>query len=533
MRRTPPGHLLSGLLLATLLVVVLGTFRDYGITWDEGVHNRAGNWIVRWYATLGADDRATYQGNLHLYGGFFELVVQTARRVSGLEVFENRHLVNAMFGLLGVVAAWGLGNHVGGPGAGFASALALALTPSFYGHAFANPKDIPFASLYTLAAWMALRASERVSRIGWREIVPTGIAIGLAAGVRVAGIALFGYTAALWLGCLWLSRDDAPVPRNRPPVRAAARLALALVATLALGWTVMVAVWPWAQLSPLSHPWQGLVKITHFSESLPLLHGGTLLTSGTIPRTYIPEWLALTLPEFYHLALILGLVAVVLQWRLRGLAPATRKRALQVLWLLALAGAPIAWVVLRHTPLYNGYRHLLFVVPGLAVLAGLAIASFFRARIPRAVKIATALPLAASAVLTVVDMVELHPYQYVYFNRLFAGGLPRAADKYDTDYWGASYREGVEWVVHHYSGRDLRERIRVAGHGEHALKRYLEQTEERRRRFELVTFRDDPHVVFASGNYREYDERPAGTRVHVVQRQGAPLLYVFEVQAPQ
>jgi Dolichyl-phosphate-mannose-protein mannosyltransferase len=488
---------------------------------------------VLWYATLGEDSRATYQNDLQLYGGFFELVVQAMRPLSGLEVFDNRHLVNALFGFVGFVAAWGLGRHLGGPIAGFLSALLLALTPSFYGHAFANPKDLPFASLYALAAWMALRGSEHVTRLGWREIVPTGIAIGLAAGVRVAGIVLFGYAAALWFGCLWLSQGEASSPSGRAPARARLRVALACLGTLILGWTVMVAVWPWAQLDPLRNPWRGLTRITNFYETLGVLHAGALLTSGTIPRTYIPEWLALTLPEFYFLALALGLVTVIIRFPDRRRGPAAWRRPFQILWLAALAGAPVLWVVVRHTPLYNGYRHLLFVVPSLAVLAGLAIAGFFSTRIPRAGKAAAAVALAASLALTVVDMVQLHPYQYVYFNRLFAGGLARAADKYDTDYWGASYGEAIAWVVRHYSGQDLREKVRVTGESGHALQRYLTQTEERRRRFQHVRFEEDPHVVLARGNYRQYGDEVPGRLIHVVMRQGAPLLYVFEARAPR
>ena len=36
-------------------------------------------------------------------------------------------------------------------------------------------------------------------------------------------------------------------------------------------------------------------------------------------------------------------------------------------------------------------------------------------------------------------MIELHPHQYVYFNRL-VGGLPGAYERYDTDYYGETYK---------------------------------------------------------------------------------------------
>ena len=39
-------------------------------------------------------------------------------------------------------------------------------------------------------------------------------------------------------------------------------------------------------------------------------------------------------------------------------------------------------------------------------------------------------------------MMRLHPYQTVYFNRL-VGGLAGASGRYETDYWGNSYREAA------------------------------------------------------------------------------------------
>jgi hypothetical protein len=44
-------------------------------------------------------------------------------------------------------------------------------------------------------------------------------------------------------------------------------------------------------------------------------------------------------------------------------------------------------------------------------------------------------------------LVRLHPYQYIFFNRL-AGGLRGAAGRFETDYWGLALRETAEWVNH-------------------------------------------------------------------------------------
>ena len=524
-------NVLSGLLLLVLLGLVLSTFGDYGITWDEGVQNRYGRRLVRWYATAGGDASATTQNDLYWYGGFFELVVQGAAGLTGLGVYENRHLLNALFGLVGFVAVWGLGSHLGGAAAGFAAMLVLALTPGYYGHLFANPKDLPFASLYALAAWLALRASEHTPTPGWRAALAVGTAIGLAAGTRVAGLSLLPFTGALWLATLWLRTREAQPSRRWPRRADLGRLGLAGAGTLIVGWTVMLAFWPWALLDPLRNPVRALGKFSRFWNP-DLLWEGEMIAAADVPRTYIVKSLAYGLPELYFLAFLLGALALVALVRRGWRETPVQRRLVQGFWLAALPAAPIVWVMVNRTPLYNGYRHLLFVIPFLAVLAGLGLAGFLHGRAPRLLRRLAAALFAALGLLTVVDAVQLHPYQYVYFNRLLAGGLKGAVDRFDTDYWGASYKEGAEWVAEHYPTDDLRERVRISAFAvDVPLKYYLARSDVGGR-FRTVRLGQKPHLVFAPTSYRHH-QRVRGRVVHVVERQGAPLLHIIEVRPPR
>ena len=59
---------------------------------------------------------------------------------------------------------------------------------------------------------------------------------------------------------------------------------------------------------------------------------------------------------------------------------------------------------------------------------------------------------AVLAVANVLDtgafMVEAHPHEHVFFNML-VGGLRGARFRYEMDYWGLSYRRGLEAIVKH------------------------------------------------------------------------------------
>jgi hypothetical protein len=290
----------------------------------------------------------------------------------------------------------------------------------------------------------------------------------------------------------------------------------------------MLACWPWAQLAPLQNPLRALREFSGFPR-VPVLFDGESVASTDLPRTYVPRLLALTLPEFYLVAWVLGVAALA-----AGAFPAAarrRGRVVRVAWVASLAVLPLAWAILGRTPLYNGLRHLLFVVPILAVLAALAVIAAVR-RLGRRTLVPGLALLAGSLVLAGVDMVRLHPYQYVYFNRLLAGGLAAAVSRYETDYWSASYKEGVEFVCDHYSRSQLREPVRVGGNQHVPFAHYLARGRCVAPYFTAVPPEQDPHVLLVAPAERD-EVSPVARLLHTVERVGAPLLYVYELKRPR
>jgi hypothetical protein len=304
---------------------------------------------------------------------------------------------------------------------------------------------------------------------------------------------------------------------------------------VAVGWTVMLLLWPWALDDPLGNPLRAGRAFSHFWSSMPVLYDGRLLLSGEVSRFYLPRWFSLVLPESYAIAFLLGALALlrIVRRRPRGTWPAAaRVKAAQAGWLAALATLPLVVVVVARTPLYDGPRHFLFVVPLLAVLAGTSAAAYLREYRWSVAKAGAVAALGGSGLVTAVDMVELHPYQTVYFNRAVAGGLPNAITQWEGDYWGLSYKEGAEWLVRRYDGVRCHDRIRVATNSVFLQTAYyLRKTEAARRLFKPVGMNGRPHFVLATTRYRDHVHTP-GRLAHVVQRQGAGLLYVFETGEP-
>src|SRR6266567_2228442 len=153
--------------LAAVGLLASLTFRDYGLGWDDYTHAEYADLLLRMYGSGFKDTGALSFANLYMYGGGFDMAAALLHKIIPLELFETRRLLGATVGVIGLAVTWRLGRRVGGPLAGLAALLLLALCPTYYGHMFMNPKDAPFA----------------VAMV----ILIVGLGAGLSVGSRVLG----------------------------------------------------------------------------------------------------------------------------------------------------------------------------------------------------------------------------------------------------------------------------------------------------------------------------------------------------------
>lgn len=513
-------------LFLIVLIFILATFYDYGLTADEEVQRIYGDHILSWYSSLFRDRSALSYLNLHLYGGFFEVIAQLAARIIPLGVYETRHLVNALFGLLGVVAAYKLGAHVSNPMGGFFSALFLTLTPVFYGHIFNNSKDVPFLTLFLISFYYILRSYNALPRLPKSLIASIGISIGLTMGIRIGGILLFGCILILWACRFVVQRRLNYKAFSESTPKTILRLSLSLASIALIAWAVMLVFWPWAQAKPLINPVKAIAETAHFETGIMVLYDGDRIEATDLPRSYLPTWFAISLPEFYFVSLLIGMFFAYRFVRGFENDEAHFERLIKTGMLIFVFCFPPLTAILLRSTLYNGLRHLLFVIPMLAVLAGISFAALLASNANKYAKASLAAVILLLAGLTVFDMTRLHPYQPIYFNRLIAGGLKNAAQRYDTDYWGMSYKEGAEWVINNYRPQ-TGDKVRVASCSTPFIAGYyFDQSEEARQRFDYVAQNENPRIFIAT---TKCQRKRRGNIIHTIERQGALLLYVLEM----
>lgn len=636
--------LAPGLLLLMGLGLGLWTVRDYGESWDEHIRQR--------YAERSL---AAYRGQLRALqdekGPFYVMLAwlganAAQRLLPGWQWIETWHLMHFLAFLLGMVFFHRLARRWLSPPAALGATVLFATQPLVWGHAFINPKDIPFLTFFMGSVTLGLDVFDRLPApaapdwpalaAAWKQDLQPGnrrrlataltldmllllgllllllgqdwfkgrlselVALGYAAPPASLAARLFDLLAdpqnrlplenyinkalqrypdllgmlglaAFGLGLLvsaWacpalrqaagpgllrpLAQASARLLRQRQPwlaaltlgaasairslgpfsgllvvlggwQRAGRRALPAAALYLALAGLVTLLAWPGLWRAPISTYLAASSEASDFTWEGKVRFAGQDYAVGELPIHYLPTLVALQLSEPVLPLAGLGLVAGLL--RLRRAPARWPVAGLLAAWLLL---PPLAAVGLGST-LYDNFRHFLFVLPPLFLLAGLGLQTLFErlAGLARLTRLAQAALLILSLLPGLVALVELHPYQYIYYNQL-VGGTAGAFRRFESDYWATSYREATNFL----NATAPPGAAVVAWGPDHLVQRYarpdLLVLDYRRVREDLPA--GPLYAVLSSRHDKDLSLFPGSTVVYRVERGGAILAVVKQVQ---
>jgi hypothetical protein len=169
--------------------------------------------------------------------------------------------------------------------------------------------------------------------------------------------------------------------------------------------------------------------------------------------------MAISTPILYSVGFVVGLFAVARSFLTRPreiLADAkNRNNVLFLTWFFT----PVLAVVLLKSVVYDSWRHLFFIYPAFLLVAVQGLQWLIAVARRRAACLHFALIAAVALVTlhTAVVMARLHPFEYLYFNMLAGRDMATAQRRFDFDYWGLSYRKGLEWVLKN----DPRDKVKI------------------------------------------------------------------------
>ena len=516
-RRRDPFDVAAWLLIAMLLAAALLTFRDYAISNDEEVQHRYGELILSYYAS-GFTERTVFAyKNLYLYGGLFDVSAILLGRILPLDIFTVRHLLCTLIGIGGFAAVWATARLVAGPRAGLLATIALAVCGPWFGSMFNHTKDIPFAAAMMGALYFLLRASRDLPRPRLLHLLLFGLLLGAALGQRALALLVLFYVP--FAIAIHLPQPVKPANAARFVIGAL----LLFLPALGLAYLIMIAVWPWAALG-LFNPVRALFAFAHFHYPIKTLLFGETYLMADVPRWYVPVYLAVKLPLVVWFGAVLALLTALIRMR-------TDSHSRETTFIAFTSAFPVACQVISHGPSFSGLRHFLFVLPPVAVLAGVgfdAVLSWCEAR-QRALAGAAYIVLAGAMAWPASTMVRLHPYESLFFNPL-VGGLHGAAQRYDTDYWVNAMHEMVIELENHIDRerRNIPRFYFVAVCGERLA--FEKEAEARNGRLRWATD-SDPADFFIAPTHQGCDNAIDGTVIFKIERMGVPIAVVKDRRA--
>lgn len=489
------------------LILGLFAYDDYGLSYDESI-NRNTAWVAARYARgqivklAGLREPTDDENRLlthkdRTYGTFVELPLVVAEHVLDVEdsrnVYLMRHLATFLLSWCAVLAffllvrdrhrSWRLG---------LLGCALLIATPRIFAHSFFNTKDIGFLSLFIIATYTLRRL--------WRSpTFPNAALHALASAAvittRIGGVLIPAVTfLVLGVGAL-----------RALGTRNLRRLAGVTVGYLALTGALTVAFWPYLWTHPVGHFVAALRRMSHYPWIGELLYMGEFMPGSEVPWHYVPVWMAITIPIAYTLLFGAGVVSLGRDiWRDRFRIRGGSGEEEDLLY-LALFALPILSAIVLRSALYDGWRHMYFVYPAflLVALRGVgwitagAGSDGARNRGWRWASRAVLLGLGLNILWTSAWMVRHHPHEQVYFNAL-AG--PERGKRFELDYWGLSFRQGLEFLLRSDTSSVLC--VSVSNHsGE--LNRAILPPEDRRR----IEYVDEAEATYFLSNYRGGGER--------------------------
>lgn len=447
-----PGQRIAEALFWLILIGVGSLILpDYGMGWDEPTRWASGDLKLDYYAGFAESEDwwAHMQTAPHdTYPGLFDMTLALAARTLPLDRFLLGHVFSFLFGLAGLVAVRLLAAKlVRAPArrwVGLGAAAILLLLPSYFGHLFINPKDIPFAATMAWGLFGLVHFVEELPRPSWKRTLLFGLAVGVAMSTRLPAGILLAYAAvlaALWLLLALPQRSDWPTFLGQ-----VGGIALRGLVAAGVAFVFLLPWWPAMHHNPFSMSVEAVERLHFDSTAIPVLFRGAMFEAGTTPRSYAFWMFFVTSPLWFLGALASGALVAGRRGRawLDGFHREPDSRAWQVLAVLLAAGFPMLYVTLAHPAIHNGFRHLIYVLPPLAVLASwnlLEVARFLSERGVRPLWQGSVAGLVAAS--AVFALMRLHPYEYVFANAL-VGGPAGTFGRYETEYWFTSTKHGLE-----------------------------------------------------------------------------------------
>ena len=448
-------HILIILTLPLLIILSTFIYKDYGISIDEESTRMHGlvslNYIANFFFP---DTRFNFQLVNNIpeletypykeYGVFFEIFLITVveivfKKSEFAEIFYLRHLITHLLFLSSLICFYFITLNVFKKRYfSYLSVLILYSSPRIFADSFYNDKDLVFLSFVIYSILFIIKF---LKKSNYYNALSLAFILSLTINIRVIGIYLmlliifFVFFQALMKQNLFLKKINS--------------LLIFIVLTLIF----LYCFWPFLWESPLHNIIFALKSFSKYDWGLNVFYLGEFYLDKYLPWHYPYVYFFATTPIILSVITLLGISIIITRF-VKRLFEIDDKKSAQDIWksdrertllfILFSVIIPLFLIFLFDSIIYNGWRHLYFLFPGLVIL-GVYFIEFctFKLRKNSLVKIFPFL-LIIIILNNVYNLVKLHPNQYIYFNNLYEN---KANDLFEIDYWGVANKQALKDIV--------------------------------------------------------------------------------------
>jgi hypothetical protein len=260
-----------------------------------------------------------------------------------------------------------------------------------------------------------------------------------------------------------------------------------------------------------------------------ILYLGNLIQTDQLPWHYIPVWISISTPLLYLGCFGLGVILMV-AGLFRQSVNWFEGEERNNLIILACFFGPLFAVIILHSILYDAWRQMFFIYTAFLLIAiqgiRLGMRILRRWLQPITLYSCVAILLTIGLLDPVLFMVRNHPFENIYFNRLAGDNMVQIKQRFDLDYWGLAFKQGIDFILASDPGKEIP--IYVTGPpGEEYIDNFLPDNQRNR-----LVIEDSPDQArYFVGNYRYHPEEYSfGKKIYSVTVDGASILSVFDLR---
>src|SRR3989338_1077643 len=504
-------HFLLITFIIAYLIFSFLTFKDYGITHDEEVMYKNGKSLFRYFFTGPSSEdleillnkkpppQAHYLHN-QLYGAILSVF-------NPKESYEIYHLLNLIFALpLFLASYFALYKFYKNTLIALLGPVFLFLTPRLIGDIPTNIKDVSFAVSYFLSLVSIFFLVNRKKIIF--KILLLGILFGLSHSFRIIGFTLY---LILFAYDFYIFVSDMNTRKRWGIWTYLRNEILMTVSIFFIATLIMTLSWPYISSNFPEHFFDILKASNSFPYETPILTLGKNVISTQLPWFYLPVWIFATMPLY----LIFFFIASPIY-----LKNFFRHKLFLIFFSAFLVN--VVFFILFKPVIYDAVRHYLFFQVIIVFLATISLAEFILNFKKQPIFYLLLILVGINLLFVIKNLFLLHPYQYTYFNEA-VGGLKGAYLNFETDYWGASYKEAVEWLKKNKIKNDRVYYIYSCGNPISSTY-YFSKNMQWSSDFSKVDF------ALCFTRWEQYLQFDQNKKIYAVERFGVPLTIIYALK---